>query len=319
MVGEDGHIKIGLVNFPGAQQSALLGLSDLFQTATDLGKPVSALPLEPVIIELPGKASKSLPDPGGLNVIICPPRLQNEAPTIMSSELAWLDAHHSAGCVICSVCAGAFILARAGLLDGRPATTHWQLKETFQIEFPDVLLETDKLLIDDGDIITAGGVMAWVDLGLRLIERFHSPALMLAVARQFLVEPGRREQRYYSSFSPQLGHGNKGVLKVQHWLQRSYPDNPTIKGMAEIAGMSERTFLRRFQEITKLTPIAYLQELRVEKTRSMLELSSDSFSQIAWQVGYEDPAALRKVFMRIVGLGPKEYRRRFGIADLTKS
>jgi len=319
MTCKNHQIKIGLVNFPGAQQSALLGLGDLFQAATNLAEPYSAPSLETVHIELLGNPSNSLPECGTLDAIICPPRLQEGAPLVSISELAWLKSHHDAGCLICSICAGAFILASAGLLNDRPATTHWQLKDAFHIEFPDVLLDTDKLLIDDGDIVTAGGVMAWIDLGLHLIERYQSPILMLSVARQFLVEPRRREQRYYSSFSPQLGHSDKGILKVQHWLQRSYRKHQTIKDMAEIAGMSERTFLRRFHKLTGLTPIAYLQTLRVEKARALLELSTDSFSQIAWNVGYQDPAALRKIFIRIVGLGPKEYRKRFGVTEFLVS
>ena len=319
MVCKTDNITIGLLDFSGAQKSALFGLVDFFETASILADTGSTGQLNPVLIKPDGKSTTNLPEPGSLNAIICPPRLRDDAPLTVLPELEWLVAHHGAGCVMCSVCAGAFVLAQAGLLDGRSATTHWRLKERFQAEFPDVRLETEKLLIDDGDIITAGGVMAWVDLGLRLIERFHSPALMLNVARHFLVEAGRREQRYYSSFAPQLGHGNKAILKVQHWLQQSYPERQTIKGLAEIAGMSERTFLRQFQKRVGLTPISYLQSLRVEKARSQLELSSDSFSQITWQVGYGDPAAFRKIFLRIIGLSPQEYRRRFGVAGLTET
>lgn len=319
MLSETDHIAIGLLNYSGAQKSSLFGLIDFFDTATLLNDTTSARPLKPVMVELTGKPETSLPLPGTLNAIICPPRLRDDAPPTTPQEHAWLRAHHEAGCVMSSVCAGAFVLAQTGLLDGRSATTHWRLSEPFQAAFPDVHLETEKMLIDDGDIITAGGVMAWVDLGLRLIERFHGSAVMLNVARQFLVEPGRRDQRYYSSFAPPLDHGNKAILKVQHWLQRSYRDHPTIERMAEIAGMSERTFLRQFQKRVGLTPISYLQALRVEKARSLLELSSDSFGQIAWQVGYQDPAAFRKVFLRTIGLSPQEYRRRFGAASLTET
>ena len=318
MLRDRENIDIGLLDYSGAQKSALFGLIDFFETATLLSDAVSTRPLMPALIELAGDPIAALPEPGTLDVIICPPRLHKDAPSIMPFELEWLRAHHQTGCVMCSVCAGAFLLAKAALLDGRSATTHWQLKDQFQAQFPNVLLDTEKLIIDDGDVITAGGVMSWIDLALRIIERFHSPSLMLNVARQFLVESGRREQRYYSSFAPQLGHGNQAILKVQHWLQKSYPEHQTINGMAKIAGMSERTFLRRFQMSVGLTPISYLQALRVEKARSLLELSSDSFSQIAWQVGYQDPTSFQKIFLRTIGLSPKEYRRRFGISDLFK-
>jgi transcriptional regulator GlxA family with amidase domain len=209
------------------------------------------------------------------------------------------------------VCAGAFLLAETGLLAGRPATTHWALREAFAARFPEVRLDTDRLIVDDGDLITAGGVMAWVDLGLRLIERYLGPSVMLATARFFLVDPGGREQRFYSPFAPVLTHGDAAVLKVQRWLQVRGGDRVSLEAMARKAALGERTFLRRFQKATGLTPIVYVQHLRVGKARELLEASDHSIDEIAWQVGYEDTGAFRKVFQRVMGLTPGEYRRRF--------
>lgn len=252
---------------------------------------------------------------GRLTALILPPSLDAEpGGNAIARHLNWLIAQHDAGTILCSVCAGAFLLAEAGLLNGRSATTHWIHTQSLTARFPAVRIDTEKLIIDDGDIITAGGVMAWVDLGLNLIERFLSPTVMLATARFFLVDAAGREQRFYSSFAPQLGHGDKRVLKVQHWLQQHIAENSSVAAMATRVSLVKRTFLRRFHKATGMTPTRYLQHLRVGKARESLEFSMLTIDEIAWMVGYEDPGSFRKVFQHIMGLSPGDYRRRFGIA-----
>jgi transcriptional regulator GlxA family with amidase domain len=140
-----------------------------------------------------------------------------------------------------------------------------------------------------------------------------SPTIMLATARFFLVDPAGRQQRFYSSFAPQLGHSDKVVLKIQHWLEERSSEPVTVGTMATRANLSERTFLRRFHNATGLTPKEYMQHLRVAKARESLEFSNLAVNEIAWMVGYEDPGAFRKVFHRVMGLTPGAYRRRFGI------
>ena len=206
------------------------------------------------------------------------------------------------------------MLGETGLLDGRSATTHWTHAEIFTQRFPKVQVDIDKLLINDGDIITAGGMMAWVDLGLNLIERFISPAIMVATARYFLVDAAGREQRFYSSFSPRMDHGDRAIVKAQRWLQTHQVESLTVPAMASRANLSERTFLRRFQGATGMPPTEYIQHLRVDKAREELEFSRLTIQEIAWKVGYKDPSSFRKVFQRIVGLTPGDYRRRFNVA-----
>jgi transcriptional regulator GlxA family with amidase domain len=215
---------------------------------------------------------------------------------------------------MCSVCAGSFLLGEAGLLDGRPATTHWMFTEKMAERFPSVRVDTDKMVIDDGDVITAGGIMAWTDLGLRMVQRIMGPTLMMETARILIIDPSGREQRYYSSFAPKLQHGDDQILKVQHWLQKSGAKDVTMQSMSAKAGMEERTFLRRFQKATGMKPTEYCQQIRVAKAREMLEFTHQTVDQIAWGVGYEDPGAFRKVFQKIVGLTPGEYRMRFTAA-----
>ena len=299
---------LGLLDYPGAQTAAVLGLRDLLEVASRLDAEGGgqAPPLEVIILGNIVETARPLA------VLVIPPALGGSPPGDPDGTLApWLRARHEAGTLICSVCAGAFLLAEAGLLAGRPATTHWALKGRFAERFPDVLLDTGRLVIDDGDLITAGGLMAWVDLGLRLVARFLGPAAMLATARHFLVDPGGREQRFYSTFAPVLTHGDAAILRVQHWLQAHAGGKVALPMLARLAGLGERTFLRHFQQATGLRPTEYLQHLRVCQARDLLERTGLAVEEVAWQVGYGDAGAFRRVFQSLMGLSPGDYRRRF--------
>ena len=326
MFQPENQAAIGILMYPGAQRSALHGLTDMFITANRMNAGNDACSATTLSIShwhlSKGSDSVTLDycsqpsPPDRLTALVIPPSLESEASVCPPATLTtWLQTQHKSGTVMCSVCAGAFMLAHAGLLLHRPATTHWALRDSFATLFPEVLLQTDKLIIEDGDIITAGGVMAWVDLGMRLVDRFQGSATMLRVARFFLVDPGGREQRFYSTFVPQLHHGDETILTVQHWLQQHFHQPITVAEMANRALMSQRTFLRRFQKASGLNPTRYLQFLRVGRAREYLERSSLSFNEVAWRVGYEDVGSFRKVFQKLMGLSPGEYRRRF----LTKS
>lgn len=327
MTASGGLVEIGLVIYPGAQLAAILGLTDLFDIADREAREKERadrprLRVSHWQIDMTGSSPSisccqdSHPSlPHRLIYLLLPPRLNGLPPAESVALLtSWLRARHAEGTILASVCAGAFVLAATGLLDGRAATTHWSYAETFAAQFPQVAVDTDKLIIDDGDVITAGGLMAWTDLGLRVVERELSATLMLETARILLVDPAGREQRFYSSFAPNLHHGDKAILKVQHWLQLQASRAVTLAAMAQQAGLEERTFLRRFHKATGLKPTEYCQLLCVGKAREMLEFSHQSVEQIAWAVGYEDAGAFRKMFQKVMGLSPGEYRRRFGVS-----
>lgn len=167
------------------------------------------------------------------------------------------------------------------------------------------------IVVEDGDIITAGGMLAWTDLGLRLIHRVLGPTVMADAAKFLLIDPSGREQRNYSTFAPRLNHGDTAVLKVQHWLQAHSGEEINVGALAERAGLEQRTFLRRFQKATGLKPTEYVQALRIGLAREKLEFSRDSVERIAFNVGYKDPSAFRRVFQKVTGLSASAYRERF--------
>jgi transcriptional regulator GlxA family with amidase domain len=323
-----GAIEIGLVLYPGAQMAAVLGMTDMLVVADGLaakgdeGRETPRLRLSHWRMEDPGgapvRAFDTMPTDTGPgaeaspSVLILPPSLGEPIAREAALPFAgWLREAHASGTVLGSVCAGAFLLGETGLLDGRAATTHWAYGERLRARFPKARVDVDRLVVDAGDIVTAGGLMAWVDLGLRLVDRFLGPRVMIETARTFLVDPPGREQSYYGTFSPRLTHGDAAVLKVQHWLQATEAREVDLASLAARAGLEERTFLRRFRKATGLTTTEYCQRLRVGRARDLLQFGSLPVDRVAWEVGYGDPGAFRKVFARIVGLTPGEYRRRF--------
>ena len=315
-------IEIGLVVYEKAQMAAVLGLTDLLVVASKIAakrQDTTELPLQVSHWEVkdsdmhPICTFSSDPDSAGkLAAVIIPPTL--EAPIAKQAAapwLEWLTELHSTGVIVSSVCAGAFLLGETGLLSKRKATTHWGYVEDFEQRFPDVDLDVDRIIIEDGDIVTAGGAMAWTDLGLRMVDRFLGSQVMNEAARALLIDPSRREQCYYSAFSPNLTHGDAAILKVQHWLQKTEARVIDLSTLASCAQLEERTFLRRFHKATGMTSTEYCQRLRIGEAKDFLQFSLTPVEQIAWKVGYSDVSAFRKIFKRIVGLTPSEYRRRF--------
>lgn len=303
------YVQLTIINYPNALQSAVQGFRELFLLANR------------IILESQLEVQFSVniihPDIGldeinQHDIIILPPNLDGDYfYTPHPKLLQYLNDAHQKGSILCSACAGAFILAQTGLLNNRVATTHWQLADKFVETFPKVSLEIESLLINDGDIISAGGLMSWIDLGLEIVAQFTKPHVMRTLGKFLIVDTGKREQRYYGSFKPKLNHGNKQILQVQHYIQVNYNKALNIPILATLACMSERTFLRQFTNATTLKPIQYIQKVRVQKACDLLESTTQSFEQVALNIGYDDVNSFRKVFIKVIGLSPTAFKARF--------
>lgn len=302
--------SIAIVAYPNVQMSAVLGLADLFTIANRHAQQGGGLTL--AVTEV-SENSIGTPTLGRFDAVILPPSLEGANFDDAEAFFRWLRMQHEAGAVMCSVCAGVFWLGHSGLLDGRSVTTHWALEEKFRATFPGARLNADHLLIDDNDIVTAGGLMAWLDLGLFIVNRWLGPQMVSATARHLLIDPGGREQRNYRSFRPPLAHGDDVILSIQHWLEGNVEDTITVQNMADRARLSGRTFLRRFKTATGYTPGAYLQNLRIEKARGLLERTRIPVNEIGWNVGYQDTSAFSRIFRATTGVTASEYRNRFGV------
>ncbi|GAA0700361.1 helix-turn-helix domain-containing protein [Marinobacterium maritimum] len=314
-------IHVAILVIPGTALSAVYGLIDLFQTANRILSELQQAPdlcFQVTRWQLAqGQLSALENDNASPSLVIVPPVLEGQAYLEPQEEVcARLSAWHQQGAVVSSACAGSFLLAQAGLLQGRKATTHWQLEGVFRYEYPDVELDTDALLLADSDLVTAGGVMSWMDLGLHLIGRYVPPTVVQALGRFLLVDTGVRQQSFYRSFIPVLNHNDRPILAVQHHIHREYTQSLSIGQMAALANLTERTFIRRFHKATGMRPAEYLQQQRVHKAREQLENTATTVERIAWQVGYEDVSAFRRMFQKQTGLTPSQYRERFANSRL---
>ncbi|WP_420548847.1 GlxA family transcriptional regulator [Curvivirga sp.] len=301
--------NIAILKYPSVLKSAVFGLQEMFLLTNEIAKNLDVQ----VHISTETFAHDNLPKSADRHTaVIVPPSLGD---TYHSHEdkavTAWLQNCKQQGALLSSACAGSFLLGHAGVLRHRPATTHWALAEKFTETFPDTNLDIDKILINDGDILTAGGLMSWQDLGLELVSQLTSPQVMRVLGKWLLIDTGQREQRYYDSFRPQRNHGDEVILAVQDYLQQEYHKAIQINQLYDQYAIGSRTFLRRFTKATGLKPNEYLQRLRIQKACDSLESSPTTVETIAHKVGYEDVNAFRKTFIKITGLTPKEFRNRF--------
>lgn len=318
-------IHIGILRYPNAQEATILGLRDLFIIANQIGQTVKEqlLPqLKVSIIDLEDTINytdiaflQSYTKEKCFSALIIPPDLSG-IPKISTDDryIKFLRLHYQKGTILASVCTGAFLLANTGLLINRSVTTHWQYGNLLKQYCPEISLQIDKLLVDDNDIITASGGMCWADMGLCLINRLLGPTVMSETSKMCLLQPYRREQRYYSIFEPLMDHKDNNILKVQRWIETTKIKEPvTLKKLSKVSKLKIRTLQRRFAKATGFNITEYVQRYRVKQSQIFLQYTDMPVKQIAHNVGYHDDSAFSKVFTKIVGLKPNVYRQVFSM------
>ncbi|PSH65408.1 GlxA family transcriptional regulator [Phyllobacterium sophorae] len=230
----------------------------------------------------------------------------------------WLRAMHRRGAILCSACSGIFLLAETGLFDGMDATVHYGYASAFAAAFPAVPIHPERVLVISGkheDLVTSGASMTWHDLVLYLIGRYAGATEAQAVARFFALQWHQDGLAPYIVFEGRNDHGDLAVQAAQEWIAGNFPVANPLEEMIRRTGLSERTFKRRFTSATGLSPLAYVQRLRIEDAKRRLERTEASVDEISWQIGYEESAFFRRLFKRVTGLAPGAYRRRFKIPD----
>ena len=230
----------------------------------------------------------------------------------------WLGAAYRSGSLVCSNSSGAILLAEAGLLDGRAATTHWTLAERARQKYPAVRFQPDRVLIPEGPgerIVTAGGGTCWQDLALYLIARFAGSVTAAQTAKSFTIFRKVRGQQPYAEWIPTRNHGDAAVVRAQEALHSGFPDAGAMSAALAASGLSSRTFKRRFKAATGQSATDYIQHLRVKEARFRLETTNTSIEEIGARIGYRDVAFFRTLFRRLVGLTPGQYREQFGLLE----
>ncbi len=229
-------------------------------------------------------------------------------------EIAWLRRMHEGGALLTSVCSGSLLLAESGLLNGHQATAHWAYRDMFQRHFPKITFRNESVLClaaESDRIVTAGGVSAWHDLTIYLIARYCGYQTAIETAKVFLISGHSEGQSPYSVMTRPMESSDGPISECQVWIADHYATANPVEKMVERSGLNARTFSRRFRAATGFAPIEYVQALRVEEAKQMLETDQLSNDEVGAAIGYDDPASFRRIFKRGTGLSPAAYRKKF--------
>lgn len=324
--------RVSLVAIPEAMVSTLSGLHDVFVTLPALAEMGAAPPgHERFEVEIVGESRGPLRSAGGIalevhkavhevprtDVVIVPsllvPRGEWRAgryPVLVK----WLRSVHERGAILCSACSGLYLLAETGAFDGADCTIHWGYATGFRAAFPRIRLHPERALVVAGareQLVSSGASTSWQDLALYLIARHAGVSIAQAAAKFFALQLHQEGLAPYMVFSPRRDHGDGVVADAQDWLAVHFAEAGAVEEVLKRSGVPERTFTRRFTAATGHAPLAYVQRLRIEDARRRLERTESPVDEIAWQVGYEEPAFFRRLFRRLTGLAPGAYRRKF--------
>ena len=337
MTGSSGHpLRVAIVALPDAAISTLAGIYDVLYVSTTMALSGHGQP--PFQVEIVGERTGPLPlatgvpvdvqraveDIDACDIVIVPAILLSESgwQTGRYPRLAdWVMRMHSRGARICSACSGIFLLAETGLFSGHEATVHFGYAQAFAELYPDVAIHPERVLVISGrhdDLVSSGASYSWHDLVLYLIAHHVGATTAQEVARLFALQWHQDGLAPYIVFEGPRDHGDAEISGAQDWLAVNFSIGSPVDEMMRRSRLSKRTFKRRFAAATGLSPIAYVQRLRVEEAKRRLERTDASAEDIGWRVGYENAAFFRRLFKRTTGMSPGAYRKRFQIPEFAR-
>ncbi len=326
-------MNIAILNFDYAVMSSVIGPYDILSKTNaflDSFYPGNAYPRLNVKVLQTNKALITNPNeselPGIMSMeyireneifdfVIIPAMDFDKIPHVLKNEantIDWLKWQYAEGAEIASICLGAFLLASTGLLDGKTATTHWLGAKPFREMFSAVTLLDDKIIVDHNRIYSSGGAFSFTSLMIYLIEKFFDHRAAMLVSKVFMIHIHDTRQTSYSIFHQQKAHGDPDMSIVQGYIESHYKDSISNEKLASLINFSNRTLARRFKKATGNTPYEYVQRIRIESAKKMLENIDTGVEQVALDVGYEDFSSFRKVFKRLTGITPLDYKRKYG-------
>lgn len=327
------NVRVGLVVLPESAPAVLYSLHEVFSFVGSTweamtGRKAGRIRMPPGFVSLaPGPmtcqlgapviADTGFDDPTTFDIVIAPDLAVDPADDPRGrwpAAATWLRRQHEHGAIVCSVCTGSLLLAEAGLLDGLEATTHWGAVPLFERCYPRVRLAPARIVAPAGPehrIITSGGFSSWSELALHLIARFCGREEAIRTAKVFVIGDRSDGQLPFAAMVKPRAHDDGAVERAQLWIADHYASTNPVARMAEVSGLAPRTFKRRFAAATGYTPIEYVQTLRIEEAKHLLETGLEPTDDVGAQVGYEDPASFRRIFKRMTGVTPARYRQRF--------
>lgn len=265
--------------------------------------------------------NKSIIELEGVDLIIVPSLGSDIEKSIQQNKknIDWIINEYKNGAEVASLCTGAFILASAGLLNGKQCSTHWDAAEIFKEMFPSVDLEIEKIITDEHGIYTTGGALSSMNLILHLVEKYYDRETAIYCAKVFEIDLDRNNQSAFIIFSGQKNHSDNEIRKAQLHMEKNVGDKIIVEELSAKFSIDRRNFDRRFKKATGNSPLEYMQRLKVEAAKKRLETSRKTINEVMYEVGYSDVKAFREVFKKITGLSPIEYRGKYNKEALIKA
>jgi transcriptional regulator GlxA family with amidase domain len=247
------------------------------------------------------------------NLIIIPSLTKDYHTAVKGNKqlIEWIAQQYKAGAEIASMCTGTFMLASAGLLDGKNCSTHWSAADTFRNFFPNVNLLADQLITDEHGIYTNGGAYSFLNLLLYLVEKYYDRQTAIFCSKIFQIEMDRQSQSAFIIFTGQKLHGDEVVKKAQAYIESNLHEKISIEQLSLKFAVGRRNFDRRFIKATGNTPVEYSQRVKIESAKKTFETSRKTINEVMYEVGYSDVKAFREVFRKITGMSPLEYRNKY--------
>lgn len=247
------------------------------------------------------------------NLIIIPSLNHNYEKAVKGNQLLidWIEQQYENGAEVASICTGAFMLASSGLLNGKSCSTHWSAADSFRSMFPEVHLQTDKLITDENGIYTNGGAYSFLNLMIYLVEKYYDRQTAVFCAKVFQIEIDRQSQSAFIIFKGQKQHGDEMVKQAQAYIESKLDEKISVEQLSSHFSVGRRNFDRRFIKATGNTPVEYAQRVKIESAKKAFENSRKTINEVMYEVGYSDVKAFREVFRKITGVSPLEYRNKY--------
>ena len=247
------------------------------------------------------------------NLIIIPSLNHNYQKAVKGNQpmIEWIREQYKSGAEIATICTGAFLLASAGLLDGKICSTHWSAADTFRSMFPNVDLQADKLITDENGIYTNGGAYSFLNLLIYLLEKYYERQTAIFCSKVFQIEIDRQSQSTFAIFTGQKTHGDEVVKNAQVYIEGHLDEKISMEHLSSKFAVGRRNFDRRFIKATGNTPLEYAQRVKIESAKKAFENTRKNINEVMYDVGYADVKAFREVFRKITGMSPLEYRNKY--------
>lgn len=305
--------------------ACIVGAYEMFLQANSCWKRLGKK--EPYRIELAGVSKKAAFGQGLLTIqphadiaqvpktdlIIIPSLVRDFDKALKKNQLFvnWIEQQYKQGAELASMCTGTFMLASAGLLDGRNCSTHWHAAESFRALFPQVKLQPDQLITDENGIYTNGGAYSFLNLVLYLVEKYYDRQTAIYCSKIFQVEIDRQSQSAFTIFNGQKRHDDEMVQQAQQYIEKHLEEKISMEELAAKFNVGRRNFDRRFIKATGNTPVEYTQRVKIEAAKKAFETNRKTINEVMYEVGYSDVKAFRELFRKIVGMSPLAYKRKY--------